>query len=634
MILDNQMKIHQSVHGYDSGHKLMSCSLNLPKSTQSMMSKMSDASLTGYSSSLKPYITGYPLPEIGAYAIAKTWPAPEMPRPGCVWTHTLIIDYADLALIKDAITLLELFKKPNLEQVHKYKEGITFQPYSSSFVKEQLIHTSSIVPIIFDIYNSAINKIRYPSIENADEITLLIWSQQWPKLRRNFSFRTLVSKSSNSTEFDLSFTTEYYSNNFERSTVEEEWLKSAEEDLSLMGSDLRGFLWRYGAACTKYRESYIPLVKVYSALQSNKLNNGLNTALEICLGWPGCPTTLFVNLVNIAFDQINDVEDIHIINLILKVISKLKTIDNSYISAYKKLGELVSKFSNSKISEFINNLNENQKEFSESLVKNIHISKLEQLIPLVNYDINQIFNLRNDICLLPVYWCSKNTLSPEIINLIDSKELFLSDIMSAALMAHNNDVIEDFIREYKTEAVSYILKSMCEQNEFNDWARAVSRNQKHLFEAFNTFETLPLALLDSVSGYIDPRVLISKNEKDIWTKLITKDEIQNLNNYIDFSIFLFVRAFHSPSNAEDLLVLTLDIVIDRVYKQNLTYNQWNKVENVITKLAWWEWDKGEHLIKAVINLFIRHGILLDDNSKITSSPVLLKRILKLYKLFK
>ncbi|MFT5295945.1 MAG: hypothetical protein ACI9YH_001961 [Colwellia sp.] len=175
---------------------------------------------------------------------------------------------------------------------------------------------------------------------------------------------------------------------------------------------------------------------------------------------------------------------------------------------------------------------------------------------------------------------------------------------------------------------------MCEQNEFNDWARAVSRNQKYLFEAFNTFETLPLALLDSVSGYIDPRVLISKNEKDIWTKLITKDEIQNLNNYIDFSIFLFVRAFHSPSNAEDLLVLTLDIVIDRVYKQNLTHKQWNKVENVITKLAWWEWDKGEHLIKAVINLFIRHGILLDDNSKITSSPILLKRILKLYRLFK
>jgi hypothetical protein len=84
---------------------------------------------------------------------------------------------------------------------------------------------------------------------------------------------------------------------------------------------------------------------------------------------------------------------------------------------------------------------------------------------------------------------------------------------------------------------------MCEQNEFNDWARAVSRNQKYLFEAFNTFETLPLALLDSVSGYIDPRVLISKNEKDIWTKLITKDEIQNLNNYIDFSIFYLLELF-------------------------------------------------------------------------------------------
>ena len=33
------------------------------------------------------YVTGYPLDSINAYALAMTWYAPEMPRPGCVWTR-------------------------------------------------------------------------------------------------------------------------------------------------------------------------------------------------------------------------------------------------------------------------------------------------------------------------------------------------------------------------------------------------------------------------------------------------------------------------------------------------------------------------------------------------------------------
>ena len=38
------------------------------------------------------YLTAYPLPRSSLVAFARTWTAPEMPRPGCVWTHTLLIE--------------------------------------------------------------------------------------------------------------------------------------------------------------------------------------------------------------------------------------------------------------------------------------------------------------------------------------------------------------------------------------------------------------------------------------------------------------------------------------------------------------------------------------------------------------
>jgi hypothetical protein len=61
---------------------------------------------------LQDYLTGYPLEKSGKYVFARTWAAPEMPRPGCVWTHSLIIENADLAKIMSAEALLDVFTRP------------------------------------------------------------------------------------------------------------------------------------------------------------------------------------------------------------------------------------------------------------------------------------------------------------------------------------------------------------------------------------------------------------------------------------------------------------------------------------------------------------------------------------------
>lgn len=50
------------------------------------------------------------------YVIAKSWYADEMRRPGCVWTHSLLIKRNDLGKIIDYRQLLTLFKRPAVDK--------------------------------------------------------------------------------------------------------------------------------------------------------------------------------------------------------------------------------------------------------------------------------------------------------------------------------------------------------------------------------------------------------------------------------------------------------------------------------------------------------------------------------------
>src|SRR5262245_53670958 len=83
--------IKQALHGYSDGHRLLAFSCRLPRDAENLMLILSDLSGPGGGDQFDPYLTGYPLGSAGRYALACTWPAPEMGRPGCVWTHTLLL---------------------------------------------------------------------------------------------------------------------------------------------------------------------------------------------------------------------------------------------------------------------------------------------------------------------------------------------------------------------------------------------------------------------------------------------------------------------------------------------------------------------------------------------------------------
>lgn len=124
------MKIEQLLHGYDNGHRLLAGSVLLKNNVE--MDAV--ATLSDWSEYVAPgggkssYMTAYPLKESGYYVIAKTWYADEMKRPGCVWTHSLLIPFDAQNNLDDFKRLTELFKRPSLDRsLDEYSRTIEYE---------------------------------------------------------------------------------------------------------------------------------------------------------------------------------------------------------------------------------------------------------------------------------------------------------------------------------------------------------------------------------------------------------------------------------------------------------------------------------------------------------------------------
>ena len=124
------MKIEQLLHGYDNGHRLLAGSVLLKNNTE--MDAV--ATLSDWSEYVAPgggessYLTAYPLQDCGYYVIAKTWYADEMRRPGCVWTHSLLIPFDMLNHLDDFKRVTKLFKRPSLEgSFDEYSRTIEYE---------------------------------------------------------------------------------------------------------------------------------------------------------------------------------------------------------------------------------------------------------------------------------------------------------------------------------------------------------------------------------------------------------------------------------------------------------------------------------------------------------------------------
>lgn len=260
------MKIDQCLFGYNDGHRLLATSLPLGTET-SLLTELSDLAPGTVFSFSEGYWTGLPVPTIGRYVLMRTWPAPEMPRPGCVWTHALLINPSLLESITDLSVLQAIVTRPdNSLNIDHYRIpaeiNLTRNDESSLLVDDVIIKK-----IMESLYNTDSATVETTSPGELDAPLFAVWSQQWPRLRRNFRFQTAAARSfrsSGSTRFDVKATLSLHEIEPPiQGNAVPSWISSAVEDArkGAKGS-LRSFLWRYGLDVRKQRGSFKPLVEI------------------------------------------------------------------------------------------------------------------------------------------------------------------------------------------------------------------------------------------------------------------------------------------------------------------------------------------------------------------------------------
>lgn len=263
------VKLQQCLFGYDDGHRLLAGSVRLSDEALSLLLLHSDL-VPGHSSAASAgYWTGMPLPAAKIYALMRTWPAPEMPRPGCAWTHVILIALSDIARIPEMAALDGHFVRPEtIGEYSAYTVPLHFTPQSLPERPVDGQPFDAALSVLRALYDSKGDAIIHSDTAAIDGVIFSAWSQQWPKLRRTFSFRTAGSVATSSDHhFDVRIirdaATSAAQARKQRATAAD-WESAAIEDMQHPhGSSLRRFLWRYGSDVRNGREAYRSLVHLY-----------------------------------------------------------------------------------------------------------------------------------------------------------------------------------------------------------------------------------------------------------------------------------------------------------------------------------------------------------------------------------
>ena len=228
---ENRIIVHQTLHGYSNGHHLLEASILLSDDSRRKMDILSDLSGTDVTDGFDFYYSGYFLENEERVVLSKTWYAPEMSRPGCVWTHSLLIPIQSVAFcVANIDVLLTKFKRPSInESQTKYSESLVIDTHEAILKNYDDKKIQYLIWVM--IGQTPPNYIVAKDSEEFIRELLLIWFTCYSELSYDYSFITGTSfiKSDNSNLISLQFCSKQVRNKLSHSSNNITLMKSIED---------------------------------------------------------------------------------------------------------------------------------------------------------------------------------------------------------------------------------------------------------------------------------------------------------------------------------------------------------------------------------------------------------------------
>lgn len=624
------IKVHQSLHGYSDGHRQLACSAGLSSQDAKLVLVMSDVSGSGVASEGSSYLTGYPLHDAGMYALARTWSAPEMPRPGCVWTHTLFIEFPDLATINAPSRLAELFARPDDPVWSSYGVPTVLDLHvGEEQVPEHRLSLQDeewLAPVLNALYHFPRDRVvakRDPSV-SVEALSLRIWDQQWPRLRRSFRFCTFTTKdrSISGASFDLQVLPgREMSNRLRLSSTQEAqsfsedsrpgWLMTLMDDVRQPNQGgLRDTLRRLGADILGGREAMPILCEFHRLASGTGSSSNMHAAIHM-VEPPNLLSASDLARAQVAEQVLSNVKDADQLEMAF-LWDNWQYIDSAKLQLrLLKVAGPLWHFSQRRLLSSLRNQGDEAFDLAAQVVKAVPVNDMLEDWPAGDVPLRELLAVRPDLLDMPKFWALVDVSSPS-----DLHGIGLSDSAVGALL-------RGIGRETSMRAAVQLLGPLrvldalqmrstaadWESSELR-WVPLCVRDTSLLAEFLSRSPDPSVTLLLAFTGLLDPDEVPNQYGDDPWyTALLNvRAKTGTLPNRL--AAFGFARAlgWRSRSVAE-LLQMTFEQLHSAAVEAKLEEPLWQLIE---AKLPWvtedMRWNRGGRLRKAVVDVFMNRRL--------------------------
>lgn len=634
--MNNPILIDQTLHGYASGHHLLASSIELSEKSQRKMAFLSDLSGPEIQNGFKEYYTGYLLPEDNKAVLSYTWYAAEMERPGCVWTHSLIIEPTDLTIIgKDIYQLTKAFSRPNNQVEFKnYCNPISFKIHNN--INNINIAQTKLQYLVWAIWGNKLPAII--SAKNSDDFAkeiLYLWLQQNKDLEQGFSFSTgsLAIRRYESEILSLQVVPKSIANNISNMQNEYKvlhenenikafpvWVnKAIELQYKDTWNDLDKFRGKFGKKYLK-SEYFVQFVKVYIGTKAeahclnvaeglsiiekifpeNEKKGVANIFIEIYLAnelseWVDndCSLNILIYLVECKWLKIDE-------RLLEKLINKGIKADRRNS---KELVRYLAKREIGNIGETI-------------LLIYAKVISIEMFADFTDMELSMCSLL---VTLNPVFaqciqiWKQPQGFQAEILQCLknqtegdDLSNNLLPIIMDNSLYDFGNELYNLFGERCINIFLDYLLGNRILASKNLGSIKNVCKKHgelclQRLKTVYNELDNKSIVLmLEIIDPYLDS---VSKVDSILWIEIFNRFTNSGLSNENKMTIALFYFPIILKSNSifpSHIVNFVFEILHASLSKQAFPNDEWVKIERILPEVTWYNrWDKCKRLRKAI-----------------------------------
>lgn len=628
----------QLIHGYSGGHKLIASSIELPPEARKVSLIMSDLSGPSIVDGFETYLTAYPLTTSGLYAIARTWYAPEMPRPGCVWTHTLLFNAKELGAISDWQQIESLFQRPDADaEWDHYKKALFLDAPAKH--SEGRFENNALRLFVQALYSSP----EQPAVALAREakqyesLAASLWLAQWPELRANFSFCTgaISTRKINGRALDLQVSPHTSLRQVKRESqgatiIDHLTITSANQNpwvevvskaiIGATNDDFSLFARNVGAKVPATRASYRVLAELFT-LRNQAVHSigfdGLVSALVRSCRESGEWLPISFLLENPTVLHGMGVNEASREQLILSL-ARMKMTPQLEKMAPRAAELLTTEDQTRPLHLAAELATENLNEFGEAvLVAIIDSSNPEQVLRSIPNSRQLLYGMvrrKPEFAADVNLWRAAQSFHGEILDAIIAAQPtadVLQSVVAAMLHAGVEPWSTRFVSLSPDIVIGAILDGLAAQREAGSlWRRGLENYPSALMAWAKTHPDAPLWLLESVSQliWIDA-ASNSAVPTDLW-----KTVSQRLNSEAQATDFLPLRSFILTSAFTDRSLKAVPLIEENflpihqaLARGRLDSRSWDLIAQCLPSFSMFWDDRCERLRRGVIKLLANTG---------------------------